>query len=299
MAQFGKFGLLRQMISNGSDPARVIDAYFNLSFSSFGPGTSSGVGVGAINQLFMHSIPHPAIAHFSSALRGDPSRVLVVNADELGAASAASSPEEVTEGELSALRSALTRVHAFLGVQAAPRAFEGPTAEAALRAAVAQISRGRKEGARGASDHCPLSQAAYRRITRFFAPFVAELDRVSGLNVSASWSTRAPPSYLALAPPHNISPSTSSSSSSTSSSSSSSSSAPGSAPASALREGQGQGLEAGGGGGAGRNGSAAAEVATPTVLQGNMRGGIVIREVTTRPTMLPTVSLHPTLPHPT
>ena len=164
------------MLSNSSSPQSVIDTYYNTSFT--GTALTGGPGVGVVNQLFMHSIAHPAIAYYLRAL--GPERVLVVNADDL------------EEGPAAAAR-AMDRVFAFLGV--APFDVGGTVDLPALREASVSTAASSAAALQGRQ----MSQQGYLRLTRFFAPFILELQRTTGLNLT-SWITRPAPPLLPLVP---------------------------------------------------------------------------------------------------
>lgn len=198
LARTNKFGMMRQMIANGSSLDEVIETYYNSSFTATGP------GVGVLNQLFMHSIPYPAIAYYKGVL--GPDNVLVVNADDLELAGLNNGNERVRE--------TMNKVFKFLGVE--PYAID----DAVLSALSATASTVAPSLSSGSSSSPPspsfeisrkiapkreMSQWGYRRLNKFFLPFIAELEKVSGLNLT-TWSTRSPPSYLPLYTPSTAPP---------------------------------------------------------------------------------------------
>ena len=67
-----KFGLLRQMVVNGTSEEKMVEHYYTYPFSSGG----------ALGVLFMHSLAFPAIIHYRKVL--GPENVMVVNAEDLG-----------------------------------------------------------------------------------------------------------------------------------------------------------------------------------------------------------------------
>lgn len=70
IAQFSKFGILRQLVSNKSNDDSIIDQYYSM-FD----------GHASIASLFMHSIVYPPIKHYMNVLGRD--NVLVINSDDL------------------------------------------------------------------------------------------------------------------------------------------------------------------------------------------------------------------------
>lgn len=164
------------MLANSSSAESVVDTYYNTSFT--GSALTGGPGVGVVNQLFMHSIAHPAIAYYQRVL--GPARVLVISADDL-------------EGGPGAAAGAMDRVFAFLGV--APFDVVGSVDLAALRAASVASAASSATVLQGRE----MTQQGYLRLTRFFAPFILELQRTAGLNLT-SWIARPAPPTLPLVP---------------------------------------------------------------------------------------------------
>lgn len=158
-----KFGLMRDMLVNGSSMDDIIHLYYNSSFNS-------GV-LGALGMLFMHSIPFPAVSYYRKVL-GD-SSVYVVNSEDL----------DVTD--MDRIRRKLSDIFSFLGL--CP--YEIPDMK-------------EKMGARNTlPPDKEMSQDMFVRLNAFFEPFNNMLHELVPSINSTEWNTRLPPKYLPLFTP--------------------------------------------------------------------------------------------------
>jgi hypothetical protein len=132
-----KFGILRQMITNGSSDDVVIKQYFR----AYEGGTKKGM-------LFMHSIAYPAILHWVRQLGRE--NIMVVSADDL----------EVKDRIR--VRRTMAEIFRFLGL--CP--YEVPESV---------LSFGSFIGRNDVPPAAQMSQDMYRRLNVFFEPFNLKL----------------------------------------------------------------------------------------------------------------------------
>ena len=151
-----KFGILRQMVLNGTSEKDMVKHYYHYPFK---------LG-GALGVLFMHSLAFPAIIHYRKVL--GPENVLVVNAEDL-------SVKNMTR-----LRMKMNEVFKFSGL--CPYDIPGQMEEAL-------------KGKNSLPEENDLSQDVYRRLTNFYEPFNNMLSRITGFDLS-HWNTKKPSNKL-------------------------------------------------------------------------------------------------------
>ncbi len=158
-----KFGLMRDMLVNGSSMDDIIHLYYNSSFNS-------GV-LTALGMLFMHSIPFPAVSYYRKILGN--SSVYVVNSDDLDVSN------------MDRIRHKLNDIFTFLGL--CP--YEIPDMKEKL-------------GARNTLPFDKeMSQDMFVRLNAFFEPFNNMLHELVPSINATEWNTRLPPSHLPLFTP--------------------------------------------------------------------------------------------------
>ena len=158
-----KFGLMRDMLVNGSSMEDIAHLYYNSSFNS---GVLSSLGM-----LFMHSIPFPAIYYYRKVLGN--SSVYVVNSDDLDVSN------------MDRVRVKLNNIFSFLGL--CP--YEIPDMKEKLNAR--NTLPPDKE----------MSQDMYIRLNAFFEPFNNMLSQLEPSINATEWNTRLPPRYLPMFTP--------------------------------------------------------------------------------------------------
>ena len=171
MALGGKFGELREMISNNTALKDVVDYFYNVSYAGSGGAAGSnsgGGGGGALGTLFMHSLYALPVAHYIQVLGKE--NVKVVSAEDLDVRD----PVRVVD--------TLNAIFAFIGICQVPITDLVPSLPSRNTVPVAK----------------QMSQDMHTRLTKFFRPLNNLLMAVAGadaVNVTR-WNEKAPPMKL-------------------------------------------------------------------------------------------------------
>ena len=165
MKEWDKFGVLRNMVVNGTSEKAVIDHYYNASFR----------GGSSLATLMMHSIPYPAIAHYMRILGRH--NVIVVKSDDLDANNWPKAQTTVHD------------VYSSLGL--CP--YNLPRLPAALL------------GDTIVPPDKQMSQAMYLRLSKFFEPFNKALANIADVNISSWSFQQPPPGLPPISPGSNSS----------------------------------------------------------------------------------------------
>lgn len=174
----GKFGDLRDMLTNGTDMRVLLDMYYNMSYvDGSGSGGSGSDGRGhseapARGALFMHSLYALPVQHYVNVLGR--AQVKVVAAEDLDV------------HDPVRLYDTLNAVFTFLGLCALPIADLVPSLPSRNTVPLSH----------------QMSQDVYAKLTRFFRPFNNHLMTISEVNATR-WNEKIAPSKLPLYSPLN------------------------------------------------------------------------------------------------
>ena len=191
-----KFGLLRQMVLNGTSDEEMIHHYYNYPFK---------LG-GALGVLVIHSLAFPAIIHYRNIL--GPENVMVVNAEDL----------DVKDSNR--LRKKMNEVFKFIGTRhflscvmytyilyfyahaeccnwcsllAIPLFFfifsfnQPGLCPFDIPAQMDEALKGKN----ALPEEHDISQDIYKRLTKFYIPFNEKLAKITGFNLT-HWNSKKP-----------------------------------------------------------------------------------------------------------
>lgn len=162
----GKFGDLREMLTNGTDMRRILDVYYNSSYGADGA---------ARGALFMHSLYALPVQHYVNILGQE--NVKVVSAEDLDV----QDPVRLYD--------TLNSVFRFIGVCPVPIADLVPSLPS--RNTVPLVNQ--------------MSQDMFTKLTRFFKPFNNLLMALSAEVNVTRWNDKTPPLKLPRYSPLNAS----------------------------------------------------------------------------------------------